>query len=445
MGRNYVILKDIAWLYYHAIFILYLKEVNSAMPTIYNISGKDTDNSNNMIPSKQYVDRLAIIIVDSILEYINNSTPMDNSVVDISYDSENINISNQDKEVSTVPVDMIDTDSNHQFISSALMNIFKDKPSKLDLENSINELRSELLMKIDQYFTNILNTTNALQKIKEVFNLINSEDKFNDFMSELANKVSVDDLDDHIKSSLHLNNNDRKALNLLLSFIETGCADWDAKPEDPNYIRNKPESLPANGGNAETLDGHSFNDTVNKQSVDAIVGVDNQNYPSYSVDYFVSNDESSSESNFDDIMKKINDSHRGVYNFKTGIYRGESIELNSATDFYTEIVIAGNGKNTIFNTKDISVNGYVTLKDLAINNATIRIGSDCKFDNVTFRNCNIIVSGNNNIIKWCDILSSEFSYAGPCYNNMITYNRYNNKLNLIFAGGNNIASNNIEI
>ena len=413
------------------------------MPTIYNIYGKDSDNSNNMIPSKEYVDRLAVIIVDSILEFINNNTPMDNSIVDISYDSEDIDIS-QNKSVSTVPVDMIDTDSNHQFISSALMNIFKDKPSRLDLDNSINGLRSELLMKIDQYFNNILNTTNALQKIKEVFSFINSDDKFNDFMSELANKVSSDDLDDHIKSSLHLNNNDRKALNLLLSFIETGCADWNATPEDPNYIRNKPESLPANGGNADTLEGHSFNDIVNKQSVDAIVGVDSQNYPSYSVDYLVNNDESD-ESNFDDIMKKINDSHRGVYNFKTGMYRGESIELNSAADPYTEIVVAGNGKNTIFNVKDISLNGYVTLKDLAINNATIRIGSNCKFDNVTFRNCDIIISGNNNIIKWCDILSSKFSYVGPCYNNIIAYNRYDNKLNLVFTGANNIASNNIEI
>lgn len=51
-----------------------------------------------------------------------------------------------------------------------------------------------------------------------------------------------------------------------LTGIEAGAkvnvqSDWNATSGDA-FIKNKPESLPANGGNAETVNGHTVNSDV---------------------------------------------------------------------------------------------------------------------------------------------------------------------------------------
>ena len=124
--------------------------------------------------------------------------------------------------------------------------------SKTTLTAVENDIVNNLKITINQQIDNIINNKGATDAINKIIK-ITSEHK--DAIDLFKNLIDKDELKSHEQNGLHITEKDRIALNLLLKFIDKGCADWNASEGEPNYIRNKPESLKANGGNSDTVGG----------------------------------------------------------------------------------------------------------------------------------------------------------------------------------------------
>lgn len=404
-------------------------------PEENNMEDFNKNDSNFQIPSVAYVENLIKKLNDIIISL--NSKEY-NSEINTKESTDIVEFPINNKPVDNIDIESINTDSNHKFISNTQLNIFREKPSKFELETAINDLRSELQKYLNQYFVNLLNTKDALQKIKDISNIIKSDANLNTLINTVSDKVSYNEFKDHIDSTMHLNNNDRKALNLLIGFISQGCADWNATEEEPNYIRNKPESLPANGGNSDTVSGYSSEDLLNHQIEDLIIGSDDS-YEKEKVDIFVNN------SDITDIIKTIKDRTEGLFTFRSGVYIANILDLNMYSSSYGNIIIRGVGnRNTIFKSESATFNGRIFIEDLNFIKSNIHIGSYCTFDNVVFTNCKVYIDcSNESTIRNCVFDNCQVIFNGACTNNMIINNRFIRSGNVQYIGGSNMISNNL--
>lgn len=426
------------------------------MANVYKIKSEDIsddfdeNNNNYQLASVAYVNTLIKKLEDLIISHENSDDPHSklkdtNNTINMneSLDIKELNISNE----ITTPIDisMINTDSNHKFISDSLLSIFKDKPSEMELQSAIMDLRNEFKVMLNNYFTNLLNMSDSLQKIKDLSYFINEDDNLSKLLSVLSSKLDKESFSEHDKSIFHLNNNDRKALNLLLSFISEGCADWNADQEAPNYIRNKPESLPANGGNADTISGYSIDALLNHQIEDSIIGVINGKYNKERADIILTEDADENAK----IIRYIKNKTEGMYSFLSGTYLFTDFYLNMDSSLYGNITIKGTGnRNTIFKTENGTINGTIYIKDIVFIQSELHIISNCTFDNVRFVDCTIHIDGSNEvtikncILENCTILTS--GKFGTCNKNIIIYNRFIKSHLPNIVGLNNIIDNNIE-
>lgn len=406
----------------------------------------DAENRAVQIPTVEYIDEIVSMIENAFKNHINESCPHSDSSKGFE-GFQTISPTKVDKmptgeEVTTIKAEDVQEDSSHKFISETQLQIFKDKPSKLDMENAITDLRNEIKSTINASYDRLLNMPNALEQLRDIAYILQEEESLGRLMELISGKVSADELREHAKSVTHLNNNDRKALNLLLSFIKEGCADWTASKDAPNYIRNKPTSLPANGGNADTVRGYQIEKLLTKRSDDLIIGFDLEAYK-YSreeVDYMVELD----NSNTAEVMNMLT-----AYEGKVAIRRGIYIVKDSMIDWVrgdkcnNDLIITGAMSNTYL-AFDVRVSGHITLRDLYFANSTVMILRDVKVENVTFDNCEIVMKDSYCCtIRGCTFKGCTFTYLGSCINNFIVENRYTKPMSLSYAGGNNMIYGNM--
>lgn len=407
----------------------------------------DSSNPNYQIASVAYVCFLIKKVLDTLEDHINTPSAHENAAnsairteISINMD-EAANLCKLPEAVSadSIDVESINTDSKHRFISDAQLSILKDKPSYHDVQSLILDAKNEFKTNLSDTYIKLLNTPNAFQKLKSTITLIENNENINTILSTLAGKVDATDLEEHINSVYHLNNNDRKAINLLLRFIEQGCADWNATEEDPNYIRNKPDSLPANGGNADTVGGFEANKLINHQLEKCIFGIEGNDYKDNVVDTMFSKDEK-----IDEIINALSSNQMGLYSFKNGIYNFDNFKLDTYYINDKNITICGYNHNTVFNAKTVLINGKIYIKDLTFTNASIKIKSYCTFDNVCFKNCKIVFEAcNEATIRNCTFENCDVRYDGSLMNSMIFGCRFANCGRPIYVSSNNFISNNI--
>lgn len=414
--------------------IYYLNENN-------NVEDYDKNDPDFQIPSVTYVRELIKKLQDILNLHINSKashTDLENKINEINFDEliKFIELPVSNDNLKNIDIKSINTDANHKFITNTQLSIMKDKVSTLELQSAMMDLRNEFKLTLSQYYTNLLNDKDALNKIKDIDLLLKNNKNMSKLLNAISTKVSRLEMNEHIKSYQHLNNNDRKALNLLLSFIKEGCADWNATKDQPNYIRNKPESLPANGGNADTISGYEVKYLLNHQLEDLIIG-SNDNIKER-ID-FLANGENSMQI----LINYINNKKEGIYSFCHGKYNSKNIIFNN--ELCGNVILRGAGnRNTIFNINEIKTNGYITFENLAITQSDITIESYTTYDNVLFDNCDILVNSANEInIRNCIFYNCSFSFSGSCFNNMIVNNRFKNSGKIAYYGGNNIIENNL--
>lgn len=422
------------------------------MANIYSINNElENPNENFQIPSVAYVKNLIKKLEDLVIEMQKIQDPNNKDIESrINYDE---SVEMEEFPLITgmpesIDVDSINTDANHKFISDTQLAVIKDKPSYLQLEAIVMDLRNEFKADMDQYFINLLNNKDALQKIRDIAAMLQDSNKFSSIVNSLASKVSKTDFEKHTRSIFHVTNNDRKALNLLIDFIREGCADWEADEEAPNYIRNKPVSMPADGGNADTIDGFGVESLLNHQIETMIIGADGYNYDINTVDTAFETDENNIAYVTDFISEYITDTEEnsyGIFKFKPGIYNVDGAAFKGSG-----AVFEGSGVSTVFIANSLRIDGDIELKNLQINNIDntqsnfISIGSNCTIDNVRFNKCIITLDNSGEInIRNCTFNECDFLVSGICHENMINNNRFIFTNEPRYFGGNNIIANNI--
>ena len=399
------------------------------MSNVYYTDIKNANDINSQLASVAYVNESIKLLKDVLTKILNKPIQYSSYIPDIK------KLPEKEVDLNNIPAENINEDSNHKFITEAELSILKDKPTSYDINNMMDNLKKELLNIITNKFDFIFSNINSLENIKYLINLLNDDDKTKGIIDLINSKASGKNFDEHINSIYHLTSNDRKALNELIKFIKSGCADWNATEQDANYIRNKPDSLPANGGNAETIDGYSIDVILNHQLENLIIGFKNNNYNENEVDIMLS-----TEKETEYLFNKIKDA--GIYSFKKGTYKCDSIELDNKTN---NIIINGAGNlNTIFDINNIKTITNITFNNVCFKNSNIILFTNCQFINCTFIDCDITLNESINCkIDSCNFIKSIFMFSGVCINNIIINNRFFNKSAPFYSGGNNLITNNI--
>ena len=395
------------------------------MSKIYSIN--DGDSKIRKIPSIEYINELVKIIEDLI--------PDNNGIPNIKTDIEGISIPNQDQTI--ILAKNIKTDSEHKFISDGILATMVDKPSKFEVDEIINASKEELNKKIEEVYMRLINTPNVINKLRDISTILNEDKVADGLLNTLAYKLNIDEFEEHSKSSIHINNNDRKALNILIKCLSGGFADWNASVDDYNAIKNKPESLPANGGNANTISNHGIKDLINKDDYDIVIGTSGEKYSKDSCDIYAENGHIDQET-FLSLFTNL-DVFYGFVLFKRGIYNIDFINTYTSSFNFNgvdrrAVYITANHAN-IHN----SVFQNITFKD-----TKVYIGSSSEINNVSFINCDIIFDNTvgSNIIN-CSFENCTIVYNGSLINNIIKFNRYIRTKPIVYIGNGNIISENI--
>ena len=281
--------------------------------------------------------------------------------------------------------------------------------TEMELTEKINDLKRTIIKNIQTRFDNILNSKDSLQQLKSAMNLVNTISETNEISTQ---SIDTDELGIHLDSDLHITNEDRIALNKLLNL--SVFADWNAKETDDTFIKNKPESLPANGGNADTLDNHTLSQVINHQLEDYIIGSPDEDYPVKGLDVVVTD--------LDDFLKsKLNDKCRisvkkGCYSINCDLYR---YRLNS------KYIVGAGTDLTLFEYTTLTIDDNFTLKDTKFEECTISIFGKMNFiSNNIFKSCTLIFYCcesilTNNFFYNCDIHISDEMLTTVLANNVV--------------------------
>lgn len=417
------------------------------MAKVYSISSVDTKDAKQLIPSKEYVDNMAKQLEDMLISHINNSTnPHDtllkivSSRLDTSYKAEKMPV---EEKKSKITLEDIPTDSENGFVSQTTLMSLKERPTSLEVRKLIEDARESVSSSVQNRFDEMLNIEDSMDKIKTLINIIKEDDTLGNIMNVLSGKVDSDKFIEHVSSELHLSNTDRKALNVLVQMCTLGFADWNAEATDPNYIKNKPESLPANGGNADTVKNYPVEKLINKSPVDLIIGDENESYDTDEVDNYIKTD----YSNIDEIVNLIQNNNGGKIILRKAVYIFKELKIcdgRKESDY--DIILIGEGNNSIISHTDITINNNVKIRDISFEDSNIHIGSNCELDNCKFNNCTIYLEGSVcSSIRNCNFTHCTMIYNGNCTGDIIVYNRFIDHNGVQLLGKDNIVHNNLFI
>lgn len=399
------------------------------MGKIYII--KDNNGEEKKLVSLEYVEQIikqiGDILVNKTNVSINLGTAKEYEELDIKDDISDLCNSND-----------LDNIKNNIEEYKSLLSTEIDKPSKFEVDQKIESIKTDNDKHLEEIFMRIINTPNVLNKLRDISLFFQENNNKDTIIDILANKVNKEDFDNHTTSKFHLTNNDRAALNLLLQVVKDGI-DWNNQDNNSLVsIKNKPKSLPANGGNADTVSDYSIKYLLNNSKYITVFGSDSDWNESCDV-VFNNNGEKNTELFNENINSKINNSmllKRGDYEFSNKLY------LVAKND---NLTIGGYGNNVTKLHSDEIYMSNAEVKDLQICDSTVIIYNNNNISNVIFKCCTIIFenSTGNNITN-CRIVDCNTTITGLFTYNIIALNRYIKSNPIKYIGGNNII-NNIEM
>lgn len=391
----------------------------------------DGESECNQLPSIEYINELVKMIEDKLVYPDTNFDGF--PAIKATKEVLPVGV----KEIPVVLAKDIETDYQHRFINEALIDTMLAKPTRFEMEQAVSNAKIDMQSYMDNVYMRIINTPNIINKLRDIATILNEDEVANGLLNTLSYKLNIDDFKEHTDSQFHLNNNDRKAINILLKSVMTGFADWDAKDGACNEIKNKPKSLPANGGNADTIANHGIKDLINKYDYNLVIGSSSEKYSKDSCDIYAED----GVLNYNELNNAINWKSSGIILFKRGHYNIDHMD-------------AIFGATMIFNGVDyrlssITVNNYIRMNNVVFNNigfdrSKIYINSSCELRNVKFSNCEIILDGAEECtITDCVFDKCTIKVQGDIMNSIIKFNRYILTKPIQFIGGNNIITDNI--
>lgn len=385
-------------------------------------------------------------IVDLLINHIDN---VDNAhtietLVTLNEKDFVVNDNNNEERVidqeytAEIDPNLIKIDKTHMFLSQAILDEINNSISVDELNNKLDDLSKNLKGFITTRFNNLINSEAGMSAITLLSELLTDGDKKEaiDLLASKFDKI----YDEHEKSESHLSEQDRINFNKLLKLVNEAYADWNAKPEDFNYIKNKPESLPANGGNCDTIKEKTLAEITKCKGIATYV-IGNSTHDELEVDFRLDKE------NFDEIIAKLTAPEAelrkpGIIYIREGLYEGNGIIIGNGYD----LTLIGSGTSTKLRIKNAAFTSC-NLSNLFISNATVIISGESKINNVTFVDCDVIITKlSKAVIKDCSFVNGSIKYIGTCNNNIIKDNILTNLPNGImdsYVGVNNIVKDNL--
>jgi len=374
------------------------KNLTIYSPKIY--LGKD-ENENEIeidLASMEYVNKQLKAVKDLLKSHILNcdTAHMQSSNIEdqaslksLSNDEESVSVVNMpEPRIKSVSAKAVKQDSEHRMITDAQLELFRKRPSKQEIQDMIYTAQEQLRSEMSGQFTNLLNMSNATEKLKKLSNLCNSDDdNFSTLMSLLDDTISVDEFNRHCESNKHVTNTDRKALNLLLECIDQGFME---------QMRTNHIATADIAENARKLNGKTFSDICTSKLENAIFAP--SGYSNGDIDYIFSSDGSSEtdKTTWKDML-----SATGSYGFKNGVYSFlDDDQYTFSSRCKRQSIITGCG-DTVFEFKNTRVSNFickhVCFGSNTTREATLVVGSNTDFYDCVFSRCHILLDNAYNI------------------------------------------------
>ena len=308
------------------------------------------------------------------------------------------------------PSTMIVEDETHRFVTDTEKSSWNNKADLEYVNTNIDKTLTAAKTFTDTKIASMFNSSESqLQILRSLSFELKKDDVVKQFFDLYNECVKSEELQDHVlNSKIHMSTSDRLLLNNVSDAINSGLnSDWnETNPSSIKYIENKPKSMPADGGNADTVGGYTAEQLLtNKNFYDYTVGT--SDYTNDQV--YIVLDNSDDIITIENIINCINKNKGNSVLFKPGNYSTDKEFIIKASN--TTFTGIGNASKL--------VKGSVRI-----------IGNNNVFENITFVNDNtgivnktaIYIEGNNNVIK---------------YNNITNYNE-----GIIIEGSDNVIEHN---
>jgi len=308
----------------------------------------------------------------------------------------------------------INQDSSHRMLTDAQILLFKNKPTLQEVDDRVASIAEELKIAIEKMFSDVLNLPEALSKLQQIAELfanspLNTEDGIKRILDDFIELK--EELQEHIESGKHLNNNERKALNLTTDLVNNGMLDKVCAGIVPHSETSD---------NAKTLNGITMDDIRGRHLEEIIYGI--QPYDKSLVDVLF--DKSSIlDDKFNSTLPQ-----RGIIGFKPGVYDYfNTFNIKSETD----LIVNGNGCNSTIIVADNVLTRNNQIRDCSfrgnkIKPCQIHICDNTAFNNCTFTDCEIDIIAETNVrFTNCTFISTrKFNIAKTTGNIIITNNTF---------------------
>lgn len=308
------------------------------------------------------------------------------------------------------------TDKLHRFVTDEQIASYNGKINEAVMNDAINVAIANIKSTVNKRFDDIFNMSNAEDIIGTINSIVELQGS-GELITLLAGKISVEEYEAHLASNIHLTVQERETLDRLKILVTNSFADWNATPEDANYIKNKPVKLPANGGNADTIDFCTKKYLMkNKRTSSVVIGIKTL-HTLDDVDYLCDG-----VSDADIINEAISENQNKDIYFREGNY-----------------II-----NESLNIHDVNISGSSYAKITFSNSANLNL-TNAKLSDITLSGCVLNMTGTNKIkeiesiggrlifnrldyssIKDCTFKDMLVKFNSPLYNNLFVNNIFIN-------------------
>ena len=335
---------------------------------------------------------------------------------------------NQYQHPSTHSADMIETNPGRRFVTETQLSEFSNKVGEVYVDNKITELHKNVEIEIGNKLENIINMRKVTDNLEAINAILESEETLFNLISLCSSKIGKEQFESHENNGRHLSDKEYTILNLIKEFIDNGGIDWNANTDNGlQAIKNKPDKLPADGGNADTISGRNIEELLNgKKTSTIIIGKAGYNYTKDMCDYWC--DGTNDEEIIQNAVNKLINNIGGEIYIREGEYNiTNKININRDKNINGSIIIKGCGNATILNfSNNVSLYLYnnIEINRVCINNCIINMNNSIEFNDSKLENCNITISESMNSISNSDIISSSITFGDGSINNMISNNRF---------------------
>lgn len=347
----------------------------------------------------------------------------------------------------THSADMIVSNPGRRFVTDNQLVEFSNKVGESYVDESINKLHEDIQIEIANKLDNIVNMRKVTDNLRAINAILDSEETLFNLISLCSSKIDEETFKLHEENGKHLSEESRNNLKLLKQFIDNGGIDWNAETEDGlQAIKNRPDKMPADGGNADTVAGRGINTLLNGRKISTIIiGKEGYGYTKDMCDYWCNG------INDAEIIQKAVDSLSNTIGGEIYIREGEynitnDLKLKREDSAKGSIIIKGCGNATILKVYNnlIDISNNIEINRLYINYANIIMCNGAEFNDSRLESCNIKIIKSMSSINNSDIITSTILFGDGSINNMIGNNRFI-KSALPLFNGNNFVKCNYEI